>query len=94
MSAVRFLKGRRLHPGQAVDPARHLSELFEAIALADDVGLGETRLIREVASTAYARRIREDFRNGGESGANGTPTCLSTVSAMTVRAFSNISSIR
>jgi protein-disulfide isomerase len=43
-------------------------------AYAGELGLDETRLIREVTSTAYARRIREDFRDGVRAGVNGTPT--------------------
>ena len=41
---------------------------------AADLGLDETRLIREVASSIYAPRIREDFRSGVRGGVNGTPT--------------------
>ena len=43
-------------------------------AYAGELGLDEKRLIREVTSTAYARRIREDFRDGVRAGVNGTPT--------------------
>ena len=43
-------------------------------AYAGELGLDETRLIREVTATAYARRIREDFRDGVRAGVNGTPT--------------------
>jgi len=43
-------------------------------AYAGELGLDETRLIREVASTAYAQLIREDFRDGVRAGVNGTPT--------------------
>ena len=43
-------------------------------AYAGELGLDETRLIREVTSTAYARRIRGDFRDGVRAGVNGTPT--------------------
>ena len=38
------------------------------------LGLDETRLIREVTSEVYARRIREDFKSGVRGGVNGTPT--------------------
>ena len=41
---------------------------------AAELGLDKTRLIREVASEAYARRIREDFKSGVRGGVNGTPT--------------------
>jgi len=57
--------------------------LFEnQIALEDEnlaeyaveLGLDETRLIQEVTKEVYARRIREDFKNGVRGGVNGTPT--------------------
>jgi protein-disulfide isomerase len=38
------------------------------------LGLDATRLIREVVSSAYAPRIREDFKSGVRAGVNGTPT--------------------
>jgi protein-disulfide isomerase len=41
---------------------------------ATELGLDQTRLIREVASSAYAPRIREDFKSGVRAGVNGTPT--------------------
>jgi protein-disulfide isomerase len=37
------------------------------------LGLDEERLIEEVISGAYARRVREDFRMGVRAGVNGTP---------------------
>ncbi len=43
-------------------------------AYAGELGLDETRLIREVTSTAYTSRIRGDFRDGVRAGVNGTPT--------------------
>jgi protein-disulfide isomerase len=43
-------------------------------AYAAELGLDETRLIREVTSSAYAQRIREDFKSGMRGGVNGTPT--------------------
>jgi protein-disulfide isomerase len=57
--------------------------LFEnQVALDDDdlaeyaaeLGLDETRLIREITSGVYAARIREDFKSGVRGGVNGTPT--------------------
>ena len=39
-----------------------------------ELGLDQTRLIREVASSVYAPRIREDFKSGVRGGVNGTPT--------------------
>ena len=38
------------------------------------LGLDAQRLIREVVSSAYAPRIREDFKSGVRAGVNGTPT--------------------
>lgn len=37
------------------------------------LGLDEERLIEEVISGAYARRVREDFKMGVRAGVNGTP---------------------
>ncbi len=39
-----------------------------------ELSLDVTRLIREVTSSVYAPRIREDFRSGVRAGVNGTPT--------------------
>jgi protein-disulfide isomerase len=44
------------------------------VEYAAELGLDDTRLIREVTSEVYARRIREDFKNGVRGGVNGTPT--------------------
>jgi protein-disulfide isomerase len=41
---------------------------------AAELGLDETRLIREVSSGVYAPRVREDFKSGVRAGVNGTPT--------------------
>ena len=41
---------------------------------AAELGLDERRLIREITSGVYARRIREDFKRGVRGGVNGTPT--------------------
>jgi protein-disulfide isomerase len=41
---------------------------------AAELGLDETRLIREVTASVYAPRIREDFKSGVKGGVNGTPT--------------------
>jgi protein-disulfide isomerase len=43
-------------------------------AYAAELGLDETRLMREVTSGIYAQRIREDFKSGMRGGVNGTPT--------------------
>lgn len=37
------------------------------------LGLDEIRLIQQVISSAYAGRIREDFKSGVRAGVNGTP---------------------
>ena len=44
------------------------------VEYAGKLGLDETRLIREVTSSVYALRIREDFKRGVRGGVNGTPT--------------------
>jgi len=44
------------------------------VEYAAELGLDGTRLIREVTSEVYARRIREDFKSGVRGGVNGTPT--------------------
>ena len=44
------------------------------VEYAGKLGLDETRLIREVTSSVYALRIREDFKSGVRGGVNGTPT--------------------
>ena len=41
---------------------------------AAELGLDETRLIREVTASVYGPRIREDFKSGVRGGVNGTPT--------------------
>jgi protein-disulfide isomerase len=41
---------------------------------AAELGLDAPQLIREVVSSAYAPRIREDFKSGVRAGVNGTPT--------------------
>ena len=43
-------------------------------AYAAELGLDPSRLVREVTSSAYASRIREDFKSGVRAGVNGTPT--------------------
>jgi protein-disulfide isomerase len=43
-------------------------------AYAAELGLDVARLIREVTSSIYAQRIREDFKSGMRGGVNGTPT--------------------
>ncbi len=41
---------------------------------ATELGLDETRVIREVTASVYTPRIREDFKSGVKGGVNGTPT--------------------
>jgi protein-disulfide isomerase len=41
---------------------------------AQELGLDAARLIGEVESGIYAKRVQEDFRSGVRSGVNGTPT--------------------
>jgi len=53
------------------------------VEYAAELGLDGTRLIREVTSEVYARRIREDFKSGVRGGVNGTPTFSSTGSVTT-----------
>lgn len=43
-------------------------------AYAAELGLDAKRLLREVTSSVYAPRIREDFKAGVRGGVNGTPT--------------------
>jgi protein-disulfide isomerase len=47
---------------------RHLVQYAQALELDHE------RLQRELASHAYAGRVRDDFRSGVRSGVNGTPT--------------------
>ena len=54
------------HQGALDD--RHLVQYATALALDDE------RLQRDLASHAYADRVREDFISGVRSGVNGTPT--------------------
>jgi protein-disulfide isomerase len=41
---------------------------------AESLGLDVTRLMDELISGTYAKRVREDFRSGVRSGVNATPT--------------------
>ena len=43
-------------------------------AYADELGHDAKRLLREVTSSVYATRVREDFKAGVRGGVNGTPT--------------------
>jgi protein-disulfide isomerase len=44
------------------------------VQYAADLGLETERLRRDLAAHTYAERVREDFRSGVGSGAEGTPT--------------------
>jgi Protein-disulfide isomerase len=46
----------------------------DLLAYAGELGLDQTRLVREVTSSVYAPRIREDFKSGARAGVNATPT--------------------
>jgi len=46
----------------------------DLVAYAGELGLDETRLIREVTSSGYPLRIREDFKSDVRGGVNETPT--------------------
>jgi protein-disulfide isomerase len=41
---------------------------------AEALRLNANRLIHEIRSGLYAKRLKEDFRSGVRSGVNGTPT--------------------
>ena len=41
---------------------------------AEALGLDAARLINEIESGLYAKRVQDDFRGGVRSGVNGTPT--------------------
>ena len=46
----------------------------DLLAYAGELGLNQTQLVRDVTSSVYAARIREDFKSGVRGGVNGTPT--------------------
>lgn len=54
----------------------HQSALEDSdlIGYARSLGLDAERVARELEAGTYAKRVREDFRNGMRSGVNGTPT--------------------
>jgi protein-disulfide isomerase len=54
----------------------HQSALEDAdlIGYAKALGLDAERVARELKEGTYAKRVRNDFRNGMRSGVNGTPT--------------------
>jgi protein-disulfide isomerase len=46
----------------------------DLLAYAGELGLDQTQLVRDVTSSVYSPRIREDFKSGARGGVNGTPT--------------------
>ncbi len=44
------------------------------LGYAAELGLDAERVARDLESSTYARRVRDDFRSGVRSGVNGTPT--------------------
>ena len=46
----------------------------DLIGYAKSLGLDAERIARELEEETYAKRVRDDFRNGMRSGVNGTPT--------------------
>jgi protein-disulfide isomerase len=46
----------------------------DLIGYARSLGLDAERVARELDEGTYAKRVRDDFRNGMRSGVNGTPT--------------------
>jgi protein-disulfide isomerase len=49
-------------------------ETEDLVGYAESLGLDVARFARELESGTYAKRVRDDFRNGVKSGVNGTPT--------------------
>ncbi len=46
----------------------------DLVRYAKTLGLDAERIARELEAGTYAKRVRDDFRNGVRSGVNGTPT--------------------
>jgi protein-disulfide isomerase len=53
---------------------QHALDDEDLIAYARSLGLDAERVARELEAGTYAKRVRDDFRNGVRSGVNGTPT--------------------
>ena len=49
-------------------------EADDIVGYAKEIGLDVPRFLEELQAGAYAKRVRDDFRNGVRSGVNGTPT--------------------
>jgi protein-disulfide isomerase len=46
----------------------------DLVGYAKSLGLDTARFARDLEAGTYAKRVRDDFRNGVRSGVNGTPT--------------------
>ncbi len=49
-------------------------EAEDVLSYAKSLGLDTARFARDLEAGTYAKRVRDDFRNGVRSGVNGTPT--------------------
>jgi protein-disulfide isomerase len=53
---------------------QHALEDADLLVYAETIGLDLDRFVREVQMGVHAKRVREDFLSGVQSGVNGTPT--------------------
>jgi protein-disulfide isomerase len=49
-------------------------EFEDLVGYAKSLGLDTAQFARDLEAGTYAKRVRDDFRNGVRSGVNGTPT--------------------
>jgi protein-disulfide isomerase len=49
-------------------------EVEDLLGYAKSLGLDAAQIARDLEAGTYAKRVRDDFRNGVRSGVNGTPT--------------------
>jgi protein-disulfide isomerase len=49
-------------------------EFDDLVGYAKSLGLDTTKFARDLEAGTFAKRVRDDFRNGVKSGVNGTPT--------------------
>src|ERR1700686_782003 len=49
-------------------------EAQDLVGYAKSIGIATVQFARDLETGAYAKRVRDDFRNGVRSGVNGTPT--------------------
>jgi protein-disulfide isomerase len=49
-------------------------ELEDIVGYAESIGLDTEKFSRDLEAPTYAKKVRDDFRNGVRSGVNGTPT--------------------